>query len=120
MFMLGRWLSQEQDLINETAMRQGVRDAKVLLMVTTSDILKPERHWVHLEVAHKHAVAAFLSGWLIFLASTCGTMSSLSLYSSLCHPTACPHLSTSDLTNVIRLIALAVTSVSICPCTLIR
>ena len=55
---------------------------------------------------------ALLRGWQIFLASPSGTLSSFSLYSNLCHPTAFPHLSTNDLTAGICLMALAVTSTS--------
>ena len=50
---LCRWLSQEQDLINSDAMTKGVREAKVLMLMTTTNITKPERHWVHMEVCCK-------------------------------------------------------------------
>ena len=50
---LCRWLSQEQDLINSEAMTKGVREAKVLMLMTTANIMKPERHWVHMEVCCK-------------------------------------------------------------------
>ena len=55
---------------------------------------------------------ALLSGWHIFLTSSPGTLSSFVLNSSLCHPTALPHISTSDFTEGICLIARAVTSTS--------